>query len=89
MTQPTDLQWRDEALCAQTDPTVFFPEVGANATAAREVCAVCPVRAACLADALAHRDWTYGVRGGMTPAQRRNHARSLDAVARSERRWVA
>ena len=81
--------WREEALCAQTDHTIFFPQVGANATAARKICAACPVRAACLSDALAHRDWSYGVRGGMTPAQRRNHARALDAPAHSESRWTA
>jgi WhiB family redox-sensing transcriptional regulator len=89
MHQPTDPNWRDEALCAQVDAAIFFPEVGANATPARRVCAVCPVRAACLADALAHRDLTYGVRGGMTPAERRNHAHTLDTQARSGRWRVA
>ena len=89
MHQPTDRHWRDEAPCTQVDAAIFFPEVGANATAARRVCAVCPVRAACLADAIAQRDLSYGVRGGMTPAERRNHVRALDTLARIERRWVA
>jgi WhiB family redox-sensing transcriptional regulator len=64
-------QWRDGALCAQTDPEIFFPEKGTPARAALRVCAGCPVRAACLADALARRDVTFGVLGGLTPRQRR------------------
>lgn len=71
MHQPTDPHWREEALCAQTDAAVFFPEVGANATTARRICAACPVRFDCLRDALEHRDVAFGVRGGLTPIQRR------------------
>jgi WhiB family redox-sensing transcriptional regulator len=50
---------------------VFFPEPGANATPARRICATCPVRTDCLRDALEHRDIAFGVRGGLTPTQRR------------------
>lgn len=71
MHQPTDQQWRQEALCAQTDPEIFFPEPGANATPARRICAGCHVRTDCLRDALEHRDIAFGVRGGLTPTQRR------------------
>ena len=63
--------WREEARCTETDPEVFFPEVGANATTARRICTDCPVRSHCLADALENRDIAFGVRGGMTPIQRR------------------
>jgi WhiB family redox-sensing transcriptional regulator len=68
---PSDPHWREASLCAQTDAAAFFPEVGGRATAARRVCAACPVRMDCLLDALAHRDVTFGVRGGLTPTQRR------------------
>ncbi|MGQ0479997.1 MAG: WhiB family transcriptional regulator [Pseudonocardia sp.] len=71
MHQPTDTHWREEALCAQTDPEIFFPEVGENPKAARQVCAACPVRTACLTDALRRRDIAFGVRGGLTPTERR------------------
>ena len=64
-------QWREAALCTQTDPEIFFPEVGANATRASQVCATCPVRVDCLTDALNTRDIAFGVRGGLTPTQRR------------------
>ncbi len=67
----TNQEWRQEALCAQTDPEVFFPEKGKPTGPALRVCAGCPVRAACLADALARRDTTFGVLGGTTPRQRR------------------
>lgn len=71
MHQPTDQQWREEALRAQIDPEIFFPEPGQSPNAAKEVCAGCPVRTECLHDALTHRDIAFGVRGGLTPTQRR------------------
>lgn len=54
------------------DPELFFPAPGQRGKAARakRVCARCPVRAACLADALATHD-EYGIRGGLTPNERR------------------
>jgi WhiB family redox-sensing transcriptional regulator len=62
--------WRDDALCAQTDPEIFFPDKGGSTREAKAVCARCDVRAACLADALATDDW-FGVRGGLSERQRR------------------
>jgi len=42
--EPTTVEgWRTEALCAQTDPEIFFPEKGTPARAALRVCAACPV----------------------------------------------
>lgn len=81
--------WRDEALCAQTDPEIFFPEKGQATGPALRVCAGCPVRAACLADALARRDTTFGVLGGMTPRQRREQLRTRAGAERTERQAVA
>lgn len=71
MSVAVDPSWRDEALCTQVDPEVFFPEPGATARAARRICAACPVRYDCLTDALEHRDVVYGVRAGLTPSARR------------------
>jgi WhiB family redox-sensing transcriptional regulator len=64
--------WKDRALCAQTDPEIFFPEKShwRQAITAKLVCQRCPVRDACLAHALKH-DERYGVWGGMTPSQRK------------------
>ncbi|MDQ2708516.1 MAG: WhiB family transcriptional regulator [Actinomycetota bacterium] len=71
MNPPSDRRWRDEATCREVDAALFFPEPGANPTAARRVCAVCPVRTQCLTDAFDRRDIAYGVLGGLTPRERR------------------
>lgn len=62
--------WLTEALCAQTDPEVFFPERGSNARAAKRICLHCDVIAQC-------RDWALstgqqeGVWGGLSETERR------------------
>lgn len=66
----SDRRWTDQALCAQVDPEIFFPPRGDMAFPAKRVCARCPVKAECLAEALATDD-RYGVRGGLSERQRR------------------
>lgn len=67
--------WRTRSACRDVDPETFFPvaESGpvhdAAVTAAKAVCARCPVRAECLADALDRLP--YGVAGGLTEHERR------------------
>lgn len=67
-------EWTVDALCAQTDPEIFFPGKGGTTRAAKEVCAECPVRAKCLAYALEHEDgnsvWP-GVYGGLSVNERK------------------
>jgi WhiB family transcriptional regulator, redox-sensing transcriptional regulator len=76
--------WVADGLCAQTDPEAFFPEpeTPAAARSAKQVCAACPVRAACLEDALA-RGERHGVWGGKTTTERRNILRYRRRVARA------
>lgn len=62
--------WRHSALCAQTDPELFFPEKGGSTAPARAVCARCDVIGPCLAESLAEHD-RYGVRGGLSERSRR------------------
>lgn len=62
--------WRDRALCAETDPELFFPETGQSTVPAKRVCAACEVRAECLQDALDRRE-NHGVWGGLSPQERR------------------
>lgn len=62
-------EWLDGALCAQTDPEVFFPDKGGSVQQAKAVCGRCTVRAECLAYALEH-DERYGVFGGMSVRER-------------------
>src|SRR6185312_15641597 len=63
-------RWRQQAACCGTDLDVFFPERGQTAEPARQVCARCPVRQACLEYALSNRI-TYGIWGGLTERERR------------------
>jgi WhiB family redox-sensing transcriptional regulator len=57
------------ALCAQTDPEIFFPEKGGSTVAAKKVCMRCPERVDCLEDALETRE-RFGVRGGLSERER-------------------
>jgi WhiB family redox-sensing transcriptional regulator len=64
--------WAERSLCAKADPEIWFPvdeedlELGA---AAIDACFRCPVRAECLAHALAIGE-RHGIWGGLTPGQR-------------------
>jgi len=69
----TEGDWRKEALCAQADPERWFPDKGGNPRPAQAICAICPVREECLADALANNE-TYGIWGGKTARQRQELA---------------
>lgn len=71
------LKWQDRALCAEIGGDLFFAEVGheADATAARRVCAHCPVKPECLEYALDMESQPefvgrFGIYGGTTPRQR-------------------
>ena len=63
-------EWVSRALCAQTDPELFFPERGESGNLARRICADCEVREECLEFALKDPT-TVGVWGGTTTHQRR------------------
>ncbi len=66
----TDDEWRQEALCAETDPEAFFPEKGGSTREAKRVCSVCSVRAECLESAL-ENDVRFGFWGGLSERERR------------------
>jgi len=65
-----DEDWRDDALCAQTDPEAFFPEKGGSVAAAKAICTSCDVRAECLEYAL-RNDERFGIWGGLSDRERR------------------
>lgn len=62
--------WQERALCAQTDPEVFFPERGEPTTEAKRICRMCEVQAECLEYALDRRE-RFGVWGGTSERERR------------------
>lgn len=67
------MSWQQDAACLGCDPALFFPERGNSqgVEAAKAVCAACPVRAECLADALESKE-TAGIRGGLSSVERRS-----------------
>jgi WhiB family redox-sensing transcriptional regulator len=81
-----DYTWRNEALCRDTDPELFFP-VGNTGDAigqielARTVCNDCQVRSQCLEFALATNQ-DCGVWGGTSEDERRRIRRERAAMRR-------
>ena len=74
-TPKRDDSWQENAACIGLDSAVFFPDNSAHiTTGARRVCGGCEVRDKCLEYALAHGEW-HGIWGGLTPDERREHAR--------------
>lgn len=67
--------WTEDALCAQTDPEIFFPERGGSTRKAKKVCFECVARADCLEWAL-NNDERHGVLGGKSERERRKIKRS-------------
>jgi WhiB family redox-sensing transcriptional regulator len=68
-------RWQDQAACRGLDPNPFFPGRGETPEAAKEVCAVCPARAACLEHSIVHREHR-GVWGGLSAEERRQLRRT-------------
>ncbi len=73
-----NLSWRQLARCRGADPDLFYPEDDEDETseeseriqAAKMICALCPVREACLEHAIAVRE-KHGIWGGLTARERR------------------
>ena len=69
-------EWQYEGACRDVDPETFFspdaergPRRKARETAAKALCAICPVAEACLRHALAVKE-PYGVWGGLNATER-------------------
>jgi WhiB family redox-sensing transcriptional regulator len=84
-----DYSWRDDAICRDTDPALFFP-VGTTGNAlvqidkAKEVCGECEVARQCLHFAL-ETNQDSGIWGGLTEEERRLIRRRRVAAARAAR----
>lgn len=82
--------WMSWAACLHANPELFFPTAAGltgagQAQEAKEVCASCPVRPACLAYALTTGQ-QHGIWGGATEKERQTIARSGHRIASSPRR---
>ena len=75
------MNWRDDAACLTSARDLFFPVGSAGPASiqvqeAKQVCARCPVRDACLEWALeSHVD--HGVWGGLSEEERRSMKRRM------------
>jgi WhiB family redox-sensing transcriptional regulator len=84
-----DYEWRDDAICRDTDPELFFP-VGTTGHAlyqidrAKQVCTECNVAKQCLDFAL-DTNQDSGIWGGLTEEERRVIRRRRVAAARAAR----
>lgn len=64
-----DRYWRDDAACIGVDTDLFYPD-RADPAYALAICQDCPVRTACLTEALAAGD-QFGIWGGLGVNERR------------------
>lgn len=69
--------WQEDAACRELGSRLFFNDTGEQPqdrerrdTAAKEVCALCPVQRACLRHALKVGE-PFGIWGGLTGRERR------------------
>ena len=63
-------RWIPLAKCKTMEPALFFPHDGVGVRLAQQICAICPVKRACLAYALDNR-MNHGVWGGTSERERR------------------
>lgn len=69
-------RWQSRGACVGIDPDLFFPERGTSLDDPKAVCRDCPVRADCLAWAIANGE-KFGVWGGCSERERRRLRRTL------------
>lgn len=65
-----DPRSRGAALCAETDPEIFYPEKGGSTREAKKICSRCDIQAQCLEYAI-HNDERFGIWGGLSERERR------------------
>ena len=70
--------WEKEAACRGLDTDSFYPEKDDSIGIPKRVCRACPVRLDCLEHAL-RLDDQFGIRGGLTPEERRRIRRGTAA----------
>ncbi len=83
-----DYSWRNEAVCRDTDPELFFP-IGTTGQAllqidkAKEVCDECPVKVKCL-DFAIETNQDSGIWGGTSEEERRDIRRQIAALKKAQ-----
>lgn len=67
--------WMADAVCAQVDGDLWFPEKGGSNAEARRICAGCPVKALCLDYAIENDE--RGVWGGTSEQERQRMRKAV------------
>ncbi|MGI8664010.1 MAG: WhiB family transcriptional regulator [Acidimicrobiales bacterium] len=80
----TENEWMQRGACRDIPPSTFFPSDGVGVDLARQICADCPVRAACLEHALVNRI-DHGVWGGCSERERRRILKRRRLLASTKR----
>jgi WhiB family redox-sensing transcriptional regulator len=80
-------EWMQDAVCAQTDPDAFHPDMGVSVEPAKAVCAGCPVLAECRAYAL-ETGQRFGVWGGLS-ANERQKIRNSNPINSGDSKEIA
>ena len=80
---PNDLDWREMALCAETDPEIFFPDKGGSTKEAKSICQKCDVRVDCLENSFKPGNDDLGIRGGLSFRERRSLKIQLQSNSKS------
>lgn len=62
--------WMRDAICAQVDPEMFYPDKGGSTAEAKRICQGCPARQPCLEFGLANNE-RFGIWGGVSERDRR------------------
>ncbi len=75
-----DQDWRSQAICAKTDPDLWFSPGAVEHREAKRICRDCPVRSQCLSYAI-EAPVDHGVWGGLTERERRRQRRLNRQVA--------
>lgn len=86
-----DLTWKTEAACRGADRSLFFPGPSDPQAPAKEYCARCPVRRACLEYSIAAPELA-GIWGGLGETKRKKIISAGDrdrAIAEVEAQWTA
>lgn len=83
-------EWTSRALCLGCDIYYWFDDTEGHFETAKQVCAQCPVKDECLADAQYVEDGRshtgcYGVYGGLTPVERWRIRNNLPEETEEER----
>ena len=63
-------RWKEQGICGEIDPDLFFSENADDVKAAKQICGTCPVAEQCREHGL-DTGPEFGIWGGLTPAERR------------------